>query len=176
MTEIFVLILVSGCLLLILGVSATTLLYVFMCVLELLFLMCTVFFIISLFLVIVSKRTEALCAGITDINVFEKNAEDTGDDNESMENDTDLKQKDKKPVRYALYEIDGVPCRNLYPTDSLSKRMLKVGRYVTVSVAHIGKNKKIIILDTPSLITIITGLPLFTIMSGVLGYLLLAYL
>lgn len=146
MLEIFLLILISGILLLILGVSATTLLYIFLCIMELLFILCTFFFMTSLFFLLVSKRKDALCTGISDKSGFD---------------------------RHVCYEIDGVSCRNLFPTDALSKKMIKIGQLTKVSVTYIGRKKKLIILDNPSIFTIGVGFPIFLIMTAFLGYILL---
>lgn len=135
MVELIVVLILVSVALFIIGVPMVTYISWALIIMDVLLGLSVIFFVISIIMLLFSKREKVDFIG--------------------------TKSNESSKIKYAYYKV--IDCnkevKNLYPTDSFSEKIFYKKKETTVSVLRL--KRKIIVFDTPCILTMCLGLVMF---------------
>lgn len=178
----------------ILGVSRPVIVFVALSLMLIFSVFCVIFFIVSFINLLRSKQVGGRFVGFmywdrkSDTDDGGDTDDDDSDDDDSDDSDNSddgdnayesnapeyTEDKEKNKVAFAAYRVDSTILRNLFPTDEFMLKLYKKDEDVLIRVCNIGRNRYVI--DTVTMVIIFIGLPVFSIITGILVPLIMQYM
>lgn len=148
MIEILLYIVIAFVIMLVLGVSVETVIFMALCLLEFSFVLVELFFVFSFIVLLLSKRKNAL---FKKIDANEKN----------------------EMIKHAYYDVDGIMIHNMYPVDTLSRKIF-YRQEEEIHTVHVMKTKKgHFLLDGCCLCVMTIGIVVFSVLIAFTTFILI---
>jgi len=173
----------------ILGVSRPVIVFVALSLMLIFSVFCVIFFIVSFINLLRSKQVGGRFVGFMywdrrpDTDDGGDTDDDDSDDDDASDDSEDTyesnapeytEDKEKNKVAFAAYRVGSTILCNLFPTDEFMLKLYKKDEDVLIRVCNIGRNRYVI--DTVTMVIIFIGLPVFSIITGILVPLIMQYM
>lgn len=149
----------------ILGVSRQIIVFCALALMLIFSVFCVVFFIVSFINLLRSKSVGGRFVGFS---YWDRESDSDEDEARYTEN------KDPNKVAFAAYKIDDKVIRNMFPTDEFMLKLYKPDEDIIIRVCNIGRKQYT--FDKVTMIIIFIGLPVFSIITGILVPLIMQYM
>ena len=158
----------------ILGVSRQIIVFCALALMLIFSVFCVVFFIVSFINLLRSKSVGGRFVGFSYWD-RESDSDDSNPEGNVVVKVTDTKEQNK--VAFAAYKIhddENKIVRNMFPTDEFMLKLYKPDEDIIIRVCNIGRKQYT--FDKVTMIIIFIGLPVFSIITGILVPLIMQYM